>query len=197
MNYLQKIKRYFWISQIGFYLPLIVCVLIRPGVVIHNGGVSNFGNYANTFVLYILAFVFNVGFILAAARSFPNKPKSLRNLSRAFVLLCLIEGLVLVSTFPRHFSFTFSYIHDYLGIAQFIVELFVSLWILIKLKNKFGVWAFFIVQTTGFVIGLLSILKVVDLLFDGQFVGSVGFGCLLIFVLPSLIGQLTTANLKN
>src|SRR5271156_6610835 len=113
---LNKLKKYLWLSQISLFLSLIICCLIIPSVVIRNGGVSNFGNSRKTIVLYILGFSLCMFFYCLAANLL-YESKKVKKSAKMFWILAGLNLLVLISTFPRHISYRFSEIHDYLGIA--------------------------------------------------------------------------------
>lgn len=173
-----RLRRDVGASQFLLYAPLLVCALLKPEVTIHEGGISNYGNYLETAPLYILAFAANVGFLFATARLLTST--SLRPLGRVLDSLCLVEFLVLASTFPRHFSFTFSYIHDYLGVVQFIIE-FVFAVVVVARRPVPLAWIGLGIEVAGSLGGLLSALKVDHLLFWGQVVGSAGFSVVVCF----------------
>ncbi|MGC8509481.1 MAG: hypothetical protein ACP5PB_01250 [Acidimicrobiales bacterium] len=178
-----RLRRDLAASQILLYGPLLVCALLKPGVTFHEGGISNYGNYLETAPLYIVAFVANAGFLWAVARLIAAT--TLHRFARPLIAVCVVELLVLVSTFPRHFSFTFSYIHDYLGVVQFAVE-FLLAGALVLRRRRVMAGAGLAVEFAGSLIGLLSALKVDHLLFWGQVVGSLGFSVVLWYTLNDL-----------
>lgn len=182
-----RLRRDLAASQILLYGPLLVCALLKPGVTFHEGGISNYGNYLETAPLYIVAFVANAGFLWAVARAIAAT--ALRHFTRPLIAVCVVELLVLVSTFPRHFSFTFSYIHDYLGVVQFAVE-FLLAGALVLRRRRAMAGAGLAVEFAGSLIGLLSALKIDHLLFWGQVIGSLGFSV----VLWSTLADLTTVD---
>jgi hypothetical protein len=151
-------------------------------VTYHEGGVSNYGNYLETAPLYIIAFVANAGLLWAAARTIASTAR--HRFARPLIAVSVVELLVLASTFPRHFSFTFSYIHDYLGVAQFAVEFLLAVALVLH-RRRAAAWFGLAVEFAGSLIGLLSALKVDHLLFWGQVVGSLGFSVVLWYTLAS------------
>ncbi len=175
-----RVRRDIAASQVLLYGPLLVCALLKPGVTFHEGGISNYGNYLETAPLYVLAFTANAGFLWAAARVVATTTR--HHFARPLVTLCVVELLVLASTFPRHFSFTFSYIHDYLGVVQFTVEFLIAVALVLRHRRVMA-WGGLAVEFAGSLIGLLSALKVDHLLFWGQVVGSLGFSVVLWFTL--------------
>jgi hypothetical protein len=158
-------------------------------VVIKNGGVSNFGNHLSTVTLYVLGFGLNIVFLYLASRSISNLHQQLDGLGRGLLPICALTTLVLISTFPRHFSFTFSDMHDYIGIALFAYEFLFSLWLITKLHDWLSL-TYLMIEAIGAMLGLLSVIKVIHILFIGQVIGSIGFGLLLCFVLPKFLENL-------
>jgi hypothetical protein len=193
--YMSRIKRYLWLSQIGLFTCLLVCSLIMPSVVVRNGGVSNFGNHPSTVILYVLGFLLNIVFIYLVAKLILRLKEDLVYIARGLMLLSFLTLMVLISTFPRHFNFTFSDIHDYLGVVLFGYEFLISTWLIFN-KRSAGALALLSVQAIGSIIGLLSILKIIHFLFIGQVTGALGFGLLLCLVFPRFIeSKLISKNL--
>lgn len=174
------------LSQVALFSGLLICLLIMPSVAVKNGGVSNFGNHLSTIVPYVLAFLLNSFYMYMASRSILKINSKLVNIAWSLVVLSLFTLLVLISTFPRHLSFTYSDIHDDLGIALYSFEFLVSLWIIFKHSTKGSISLLFM-QVIGSMIGLLSIMKIIHFLFVGQLVGALGFGLLLVTILPKII----------
>jgi hypothetical protein len=182
---LSDLKRYLWISQLGFFTLLIVCSLIIPSVASSGGGVSNFGNHHSTVVLYTLAFLICSVFLILSARVIFKTSKNYL-IAYGLILLALLELLVLASTFPRHIKWVYSVIHDDIGIALFAYEFILSILFLFKLKTT-KVVLVFLVEFIGQMIALLTIYKLFHLLFIGQMIGAVGFGVLLAISVPKMI----------
>lgn len=182
---LKDLKKCLWLSQISLLGLLVVCCLIIPSVVVANGGVSNFGNHRSTVVLYILAFSLCVFFVYLSGRIL-IKLSSSKRLGVLLYVLAFLYLLVLVSTFPRHISWTFSEIHDYLGIVLFAYEFVLSIWLVLNQKS-YKSYLMLVIEAVGSMTGLLSILKFIHLLFIGQMVGAIGFGIILVALFPRLI----------
>jgi len=193
---MEKLKKYLALSQASLFGLLFICCLIIPSIVIKNGGVSNFGNHLSTLIPYVLSFLLAIAFIFMAANTIQRKSVKLNRLALILYILGLLYFLVLISTFPRRFDFIYSDIHDYLGIALFAYEFFISIWFLLKEKSQSTI-IFFIVEVIGSMIGFLSILKYIHFLFIGQFIGTVGFGFLLIITFPKIIESLYPLSKRN
>lgn len=187
------IKKILFLSQAFFFIFLVICCFIKPSVVVSNGGISNFGNYHSTIFLYILAFSLNIIFTVLAASELLMSKYRLYLMSALLFILSLLVLLVLISTFPRHISWTYSDIHDYLGIALFSYQNILSIWLILKYRSKVLLSAL-VIQAIGSLIGLLSILKVIHFLFIGQSLGASGFAVLFITCFPLVIENKSSSH---
>ncbi len=183
---MDKFRYYLIISQLSIFILLSICSLMIPSVARSNGGVSNFGNYSSTVGLYSLGFSLCVLFLWLAADNILSKDLKFKKIAYVIFLIGLLYLLVLLSTFPRHLSFAYSMAHDYLGVALYVIEFFMSLWLIIKKHTSIGMLIFSI-EIMGMLIGLLAILKFVHFLYVGQIIGSIGFGLLIIIYLPNVL----------
>jgi hypothetical protein len=177
------VARCLWISQIVLASLLVLCSVISPSVVSTDGGVSNFGNRLATVVPYTLSFSLCALFLCVSAAALMTTYPTRRRYGLALVGIAVLDLLVLVSTYPRHINLLYSEIHDDLGIALFAYEFVFSIWLLVRSPGRATV-ACFALEVGGSLVGLLSILKVVHLLYYGQMLGGIGFGLLLALVLP-------------
>jgi hypothetical protein len=164
----------------------VLCSVISPSVVSTDGGVSNFGNRLATVVPYTFSFSLSALFLCLAAAALTKRHPGRRYYGLALVGIAVLDLLVLVSTYPRHLNLLYSEIHDDLGIALFVYEFVFSIWLLARGPKRVTA-ACFALEVGGSFVGLLSILKVVHLLYYGQMVGGIGFGLLLVLVLPRAV----------
>lgn len=183
---MEKLKKYIWLSQASLLGLLLICSLIIPSVEISNGGVSNFGNHVSTVIPYTLSFSLCSMFLILAAVRLISINRNLKIFAAILLLLSLGYILVLISTFPRDISWTYSVIHDDLGIALFAYEFLMGVWLVVKRKTNKVLWAF-LIQFAGSLIALLTVLKFFHFLFVGQAIGGIGFGLTLITGLPEVI----------
>jgi hypothetical protein len=181
-----RLKKYLFFSQASLLVCLLICSAIVPSVVVSEGGVSNFGDHISTVGIYTLGFILNITFIYLAAELLIKQSHKLLRIARALMLLCCLTFLVFLSTFPRHYSFTFSYIHDYLGIVLFAYEFLISIY-LVKKQRTYRAFSWITIQAVGSIVGLLSIIKVIHWLYVGQSIGCLGFGLVLVLLLPEVI----------
>jgi hypothetical protein len=182
------VTRCLWISQIALSILLVLCSVIAPSVVSSDGGVSNFGNRLTTVVPYTLSFSLCALFLCLAAVGLAKVRPDRTWYGRALVGIAVLDLLVLASTYPRHINLLYSEVHDDLGIALFAYEFVCSIWLLISCWSSQTV-LFFSIEVAGFLVGLLSILKIVHLLYYGQMIGGIGFGLLLVGVVPRIVAR--------
>jgi hypothetical protein len=180
------VTRCLWISQIALTSLLALCSCIAPSVVSSDGGVSNFGNRLTTVVPYTLSFSLSALFLSFAAAALVRVRPDRRWYGLSLLGVAVLDLLVLVSTYPRHISLSYSELHDDLGIALFAYEFVWSIWLMIRGWGKEAA-GLFSVEVGGSLIGLLSILKIVHLLYYGQIIGAIGFGLLLVRVFPRIV----------
>ena len=182
------VTRCLWISQIVLSGLLVLCSAIAPSVVSSDGGVSNFGNRLATVVPYTLSFSLCFLFLSLAAAALAKVLPAQQWYALALAGVAVLDLLVLVSTYPRHINLLYSEVHDDLGIALFAYEFVLSIWLSVRGWGRQAA-VFFLIEAGGSLVGLLSILKVVHLLYYGQMVGGIGFGLLLVRVLPRICGS--------
>ena len=185
---MQKLKRYLLLSQINLFGWLIFSSIIVSSVVLKNGGVSNFGNHYSTVIFYTIAFLADITYIYLAAGSLIRLSGRFKYLARYLYTLCVILLLVYLTTFPRRFGAVFSDIHDNISEGLFVYELFLGLWLLIK-RPTLETILYLLIMVGGSLVGLLSALHVLHLMFVGQMVGSFGFALLFVLVLPKVVAS--------
>jgi len=181
-----KFKRYLLLGQINLFGWLLLSSALASSVVINNGGVSNYGNHYNTVVFYSIAFLADAIYIYLAAESLMLMNRRFKYLARYLNILCVLLLMVFVSTFPRRFGVIFSDIHDNVSKALFGYEFLLAVWLVYKLPTLSTI-GYASIMTIGSLIGLLSSMHIMNLMFVGQMVGALGFGLLLAFTLPKVV----------
>jgi hypothetical protein len=185
---MQKLKRYLWLSQINLFGWLIVCSFLASSVVFKNGGISNYGNHYSTAPFFAIAFFADAIYLYLAAESLLLLHKKFKNLARYLNILCVMLLLVFVTTFPRRFGVVFSDIHDNISKALFGYEFLLAVWLVFKRLSPETI-GYMLIMLIGSIIGLLSSVHVLNLMFVGQMVGELGFALLLVFVLPKVVAK--------
>jgi len=185
---MHKFKRYLWLSQVNLFAWLLLSSVLASSVVFTNGGVSNYGNHYNTVLFYSVAFLAGAFYLYLAAESLLLLSARFKNLARYLNILCVLMLLVFVTTFPRRFGMVFSDIHDNVSKLLFGYEFLLVIWLAYK-RPTLETLGYTLIMITGSLIGLLSSMHKLNLMFVGQMSGALGFALLLVFVLPKVIGK--------
>lgn len=183
---MEKFKRYLFLSQLHLFGWMLLSSLLASSVVFRNGGVSNYGNHYSTFIFYSTAFLASAIYIYLAAESLLILDSRFKNLARALNVLCVLLLLVFITTFPRRFGDVFSDIHDNVSKILFLYEFIFAIWMIVK-SPKLEAALYFVIMTGGSVVGLLSSMHILNLMFFGQMFGAAGFGFLLVRILPEVV----------
>ncbi len=165
-------------GQIGFALFIAVCVSLHPGFVLkaNEGGISNYGVHAKTFVPYSL------GLLIASACSY--RAASMRLGSSAstqlFHALLRTYSALLVLTLLTTYGYTLDpplkELHIIVGVATIVFETVASVWMYYATgKNLLAM----LVELVGFVLAALTFFGAVHLLFASQLVTGISFAILL------------------
>jgi len=194
---MKEFKRYLLLSQIHLFAWLLLSSALVSSVVINNGGVSNYGNHYSSVVFYSVAFLGSSIYLYLAANSILKINRRFLSLVRCIKILCALLLLVFITTFPRRFGDVFSDIHDNVSKLLFVYEFFFALWMLYK-RTKLDAICYLLIMTTGSLIGLLSSMHLLNLMFVGQMFGALGFALMLVFILPKVVdAELNNSDTKN
>jgi len=185
---MQKFKRYLTLSQVNLFGWLLVSSAFASSVVLRNGGVSNYGNHYITLPFYSIAFLACSVYIYLAAEALILLNRKFKYLARYLNVLCVLLLLVFVSTFPRRFGMIFSDIHDNASKVLFAYEFLMAIWLMFKWP-KLETAGYMVIITGGSLIGLLSSMHKLNLMFVGQMVGALGFALLLTRILPKVVEE--------
>ncbi len=185
---MNKFKRYLWLSQVNLFGWLLLSSVIASSVVFKNGGVSNYGNHYSTVPCYSIAFLADAIYLYLAAESLMLLDRRFKPLTRYLNILGALLLMVFVTTFPRRFGVIFSEIHDKISISLFGYELLLAVWLVFK-RPKLDTFVYMLIMTVGSLIGLLSAIHKINLMFVGQMVGTLGFALLLVLVLPKVVAK--------
>lgn len=183
---MDNFKRYLWLSQMHLFAWLTVASILASSVVFKNGGVSNYGNHYNTVLFYSFAFLGAAIYLYLASEALLLLNQRFKYLVRYLNVLCALLLLVFITTFPRRFGVVFSDIHDNTSKLLFGYEALLGFWLLFK-QPKLDTLSYMLVMAGGSIIGLLSSMHRLNLMFVGQMVGALGFALLLVFILPQVI----------
>lgn len=185
---MRKFKKYLLLSQVNLFAWLSVASILATSVVLTNGGVSNYGNHYNTVLFYSFAFLAGAVYLYLAAEALLLLDRRFKNLSRYLNVLCVLLLLVFFTTFPRRFGVVFSDIHDNVSKLLFAYEALLAIWLAIK-RPKLETFFYFAIMAGGSIVGLLSSMHKLNLMFVGQMLGALGFALLLVNVLPKVVEE--------
>ena len=170
-------------GQVCFVAFLAVGVALHPGFVLKRdeGGISNYGIHLKTVIPYTLAFVGCAVCSLRAARLYRWSGGVARGLRYLLVTYSSLLLLTLVSTYGYSRDVGLKDVHLAVGVVTVSFELLAAVWMFLQLR---GGWdgLFLVVQVAGSVVAGLTFLGALHLLFLGQAVAAVGFGCLLVHI---------------
>lgn len=170
--------------------------MLLPSVLENNGGASNFGNRLPAAIPYALAFILSSLFLLLAASRLSQLGRATRHQAQLLIAVAALDLLVLITTFDRKANEIYYLTHDYLGVALFAYELFLSAWIFSRARSVVLV-LWISVEAAGSLLGLLSLMEVLHLLFVGQMVGAIGFSLVLTNGFPRAIEKELARRAEN
>jgi hypothetical protein len=172
--------RTFVAGQIALGCLLALCVALDPSPVLaaNEGGVSNFGVRAVTVVPYTVAFASSASGLWLAGRALgPGEPRIAR-LGRSLQWVGVAFALVLVSTYPYKLDDALNKLHLALAVLLFVGELVVVYEVeLVSRRSALrlllcSLWA------AGFVLGAVTLVGALHVLFVAQITMEVGFALL-------------------
>ncbi len=168
-------------GQISFWLFTIICVALHPGFVLKSdeGGMSNYGIHAKTFVPYTLALAVTAFYSQRAAGRIDPRSE-FRGLAWALRYYSLLLFLVLVSTYPYSLNRGWRDTHFTFAVALALVEVIGVTWIIRTVERDPLDLALLALQWTGVFLLALTGLFGFHLLFLTEVVMAVGFGGLVV-----------------
>jgi hypothetical protein len=166
------------VGQWGFAGGVAIAVALHPGFVLkaNEGGISDYGVHLRTAVPYDLALVCAaLGAYLAAthARDSANLLRGLRTVLLAYATLVAVT---LASTFGYTLDRPQRDLHVGVGIVVTVFEVVATLWMY---GERRGDLHLVLVQLAGFVLGALTIVGLIHLLFVSEIVTGGSFAIVL------------------
>jgi hypothetical protein len=166
-------------GQVGFAAFITVCVLLHPGFVLkaNEGGISNYGVHAKTFVPYSLGLITASGFSYRAASMRLGSSAS----TRPFRLLLRTYSVFLLVTLLTTYGYTLNTplkeLHIVVGVATIVFETAASVWMYrVTQNNRLAM----LIELVGFILAALTFFGAVHLLFASQLVTGGAFAVLLV-----------------
>jgi len=154
----------------------MICIIIRPGGLAANNGISYYGTHLNTLPFYVIALTGStlIGF-QTSQRLMDNKYKNFKYFFGSLFFLTL--GLIL---FPYNFNNFYSLTHQLIGTIIFLVQAIFSLYIVIRLKKDFLNTILFAFQILGGLIAAYYLFPEKGFLIQGQILFQIAFGLIII-----------------
>jgi hypothetical protein len=170
-------------GQVCFLVFIVVCIAIRPGFVLkrNEGGISNYGPHIQTAFAYTAALLGLAEFSRRAGTFFRGDlDPNAQRLRRVLYVYFVIVLAMLVTSYVYTINHTLRDIHFAFGIALVLFEVGASWW-MFRLFRRF-MWdgVFLILQVSGSIVSLVTIVGAIHVLFVGEMVTWVGFSGLII-----------------
>lgn len=175
---INKPTRYLVMSQVVFFSSITICALLKPDVVSTNLGISYFGNYKVSLLPYTIGLLSSGYLIIKAGNALPRTDKTFKTLSEAlYILAILIIGVCLT---PYSLNEAINWLHIGASSLVFTAELALALWLVARQKHDITNIGLLIIQSSGALIALFSLIDTVELMFTAQLITQLAFGMLLI-----------------
>lgn len=166
-------------GQICFAVFIGVCVALHPGFVLkgNEGGISDYGVHARTLVPYTLALGLPGVLTYFAARRLAVVSSDTRRLRAVLFAYAALIALTLLSTYPYTLNRTLADVHIAVGAVVTVFESGASLW-MYRTVHRYG--TVLVAQLVGLVLGGLTIVGVLHVLFASEVISGVAFAYLLV-----------------
>ncbi len=171
--------RYLLLAQTGFFLSLVVCVLLDSAGLHSNHGWSYYEGRSQTFVPYLLGLGWCV-LLIALAAGLLSRSAAPAGFPAALKLLSVL--LLLDVATPDTVDAAFSWAHDLTSALLFLYELGLAVWLVRAVWPTRVARLLLVVQFTGGLVAMFSFLELIPLLGVGMLVFQLSFGVLLIAV---------------
>jgi len=170
------------VGQICFFVFVIVCVALHPGIVLkaNEGGISNYGVHLKTALPYTLSLFLLSAYFLRAANYYVGA-SSVRRCLR--IILTGYAGIVfaeLLSTYSYTLNTTLKDIHFGIGTVLIVWVAAASVWMYGLERHRRWTNIFIAIQLTGSVLAILCVAGTLHVLFAAEMIIDVGFAPLLI-----------------
>lgn len=169
-------------AQICLWLFLFVCFLLIPHYLLQRdeGGISNYGVYRATIVPYTLAFGACGLLTLQAAHVLPERTVRRKPVWRILVIFGWLCFFVLESTYLYQVGGALDGIHIVAGLVLSIFQVWAALWFGRAFPRDVLQDCLLALQLVGFVLGVLTFVGILQVLFIAEVTASVAFGSLLV-----------------
>ncbi len=174
--------KYLVISQLALALSLIICLILIPHFLFskNEGGMSNYGIHLKTVIPYSLGFILASFYSIRAALTIKTKRTSMRQLKAMLLIYAGVLLLILLTTYGYKTNIYLKNTHITVTIITFWFEMLSAVWLirtfLVDRLNIILVGCQFI----ALVIGSLTFLGQLHVLFVSQLITITAFGLILI-----------------
>ena len=170
-------------GQLCFLLFIGVCIAIRPGFVLkgNEGGISNYGPHLQTAFAYTAALLGLAELSRRAGTLFrSDDDPNAQRLRRVLYFYFAIVVAMLVTSYFYTVNDALRDVHFGFGTVLVLFEVGASWW-MFRLFRRF-IWdgVFLILQLSGSIVSLVTIVGAIHVLFVGEMVTWIGFSGLII-----------------
>ena len=174
--------RYVRRGQVMIGVFLLMCIALHPGFVLKRdeAGLSNYGIHTKTVVPYSLAFILGAWFSFIASRLIhpvDRKSRLLLLILRSYACILIVD---LVSTYLYKVNNSFNDLHVGANVIAALFETGAAIWMFCSSANRrLNVW-WICLEVAGFLLGALTVLNLLHLVFAAEVGMALGFAMLLI-----------------
>ena len=170
-------------GQVCFLIFIAVCIAIRPGFVLkwNEGGISNYGPHIETAISYTAALLGLAELSRRAGTLYRGDvDPAVQRLRRVLFFYFGIVIAMLVTSYVYTINHALRDVHFAFGTVLILFEMSTAWW-MFRLFRRF-VWdgVFLILQLSGSVLCLVTIVGALHVLFIGEMVTYFGFSGLII-----------------
>lgn len=165
-------RRAFLFGLIGFFLPLAVCVVMRPESLTINQGFSYFGNYPDTLALYRLGVgIIGVCMVIAAIVLPQGNPFGLMRLA-LILMFPLLVGIARTTMANNPYI----ELHHRFGIGLFAVQGLLAIGLgLVLCRDRWNI-AWLVLLLAGALVSAVSLSETWTWQIEGQIAFQLSFG---------------------
>ena len=178
-------------GQLSLALFAGVSVALHPGFVLkwNEGGFSNYGIHAKTFIPYSIAFLLAAYFSLRAASTVGRARVGQRIFKWTLRAYALLMFLNLVSTYGYTRSLPLKDFHTTVGIVTMLFEPAVSVWMYLQLGKSSYSKTLLAGVLVGLLLGVIDYFGFLHILFMAQVVTATSFGFMLVRCSALIAGE--------
>ncbi len=165
-------------SQLLLFAGMLISTVLQPEFFfsLDQGGISNYGVVLSTLPFYTFALLGCGYYMVRSALALPKTDETARDGRRILMIVGYFFILMLVSTYPYQISLTLTYIHQIISNMTVLMMLLAGVWMYRQLPRGGNHVYYLAALLFGVLLGLITIIDVVRLLFTAQIFVAIGFG---------------------